>query len=105
MAAPRGCLRPSGAQESPLFAGGVLTKIFSKIQNVTTTFTTTLACYIIRITNHVDVVGDLNGNQLELPDMKELEEYNMSIEIVLITDVVRRTAVVTLFLLRKGTVV
>ena len=45
VAAPRGRLRPSGARESPLFGGRVLTKIFSKIQNVTTT----LAYYILRI--------------------------------------------------------
>ena len=46
VAAPRGRRRPSGARESPLYWGGVITKIFSKIlKNVTTT----LAYYIIRI--------------------------------------------------------
>ena len=59
VAAPRGRLRPSGGRESPLFAGGVLTKIFSKIKNVTTTFTTTLAYYIIRILSSTRV-----GNKL-----------------------------------------
>ena len=48
VAAPRGRGRPSGARESQLFGGGVISKIFSKIQkNVTTT---TLAYYIIRTT-------------------------------------------------------
>ena len=47
VAAPRGRRTPSGARESQLFWGGVITKIFSKIlKNATTT---TLAYYIIRI--------------------------------------------------------
>ena len=46
VAAPQGRRRPSGARESQLLGGVVVTKIFSKIHlNVTTT---TLACYIMR---------------------------------------------------------
>ena len=45
MAAPRGRRRPSGARESPLFWGGLIIKIFSKIRK---NATTTLAYYIIR---------------------------------------------------------
>ena len=44
--APRGRRRPSGARESPLFCGGVISKIFFKIQK---NVTTTLAYYITRI--------------------------------------------------------
>ena len=40
VAAPRGRRRPSGARESPLFWGGAITKIFSKIRKnaMTTTY-------------------------------------------------------------------
>nr|QWK42044.1 ribosomal protein L9 [Pterygophora californica] len=40
------------------------------------------------IINNVDLTIDLNKNQLELPDMKELGEY--VIEIVLTTDVIAK---------------
>ena len=49
VAAPRGRRRPSGARESQLLGGNVITKIFSKIQKNLTA--TTLAYYILRSNN------------------------------------------------------
>ena len=57
VAPPRRRGRPSGARESHLFSGGVITKVFSKIHLDVTNATTTeehLVDYIIRILNKCD---------------------------------------------------